>query len=474
MKSKIIVRVAIIALWTLLPSCVPSLGKRAARPVDRTVPKAFTTGSKAKSKTSAAKRQWRKMFNDPNMLELIDLALEGNQELGILTQEIAIANAETIGATGEYLPTVSAGVGSGIEKVGETTSQGRADEANGVPRHLQDHFVGLFAHWEVDIWNRLRSAKKAAVMRLLATEEGRRFAVTRLVAEIAGTYYELESLDNQLRVLDSNLVIQKKAFEAVKLQKQAARVTELAVLRFQALIFDTESRLFEVKQQIVESENRLNFLVGRFPQPIKRSSDAFVNLEAQDLPIGNPKALLENRPDVRQAEYELSAAKLDVVSARASFYPSLGISARIGYQSFRISDLIRTPASIFYNAGADLLGPIFNRRGLIAGFEAGNARQMQAVLNYERMLLTAVHEVTNQAARIQNFGKSVELKKQQVATLTTSIEVSSRLFQSARADYLEVLTARQEVIESELELIERKKEELLAVVNLYQTLGGGW
>jgi outer membrane protein TolC len=308
----------------------------------------------------------------------------------------------------------------------------------------------------------------------MSTIEGRKFMVTRLVSEIANSYYELMALDNQLDVVKRNIEIQQNALQVVRLQKQAARVTELAVKRFEAEVLKNQSRQFTIQQQIIETENRINFLVGRYPQPVARDSSHFNQLLPQTVHSGIPSQLLENRPDIKQAQLELEAAKLDVKVARARFYPSLEIDAGVGYQAYSAANLVSTPASFLYNAVADVLGPLINRKGIKAAYFASNSAQMQAVLGYERAILKAYTEAANQLAMIENLEKSFELRSKQVDTLNQSIDISSNLFKSARADYWEVLMTRREALESQMELIETKKMQMTAMVNLYQALGGGW
>ena len=228
-----------------------------------------------------------------------------------------IAQNEVTARRGEYLPKVAFRVGGGLEKVGTYTSQGASDEANGVPQHLPNFAFGFAASWEIDIWSKLRNATKAATLRYLASQEGRNFAVTMLVGELANSYYELVALDAQFEVMKQNIELQQSALAVVRLQKEAARVTELAVRRFEAEVLKNQSRQYTIQQQIVEAENRINFLLGRFPQRVDRSAQRFVELVPPVVHSGIPSQLLDNRPDVKQAQLELVAAELDVKVAKA-------------------------------------------------------------------------------------------------------------------------------------------------------------
>lgn len=423
---------------------------------------------------------WKDYFTDPYLGALIDTALQNNQELNIMLQEISISQAEIKARKGEYLPFVGFGAAAETEKVGRYTSQG-ANDANteikdGVefPEPLPNYRFGLQASWELDIWGKLRNSKKAAVLNYLSSLEGRNFMVTQLVGELAESYYELMALDNQLEIVNRNIEIRNNAFEIIKLQKEAARVTGLAVSRFEAEVLHTKSLQFNIQQRIIETENRINFLVGRFPQKVARSTTQLVDLNPVTITSGIPAQLLENRTDVKQAELALSAAKLDVKVAKARFYPSLGISAGIGYEAFNPKYILNSPESLLYSIAGELTAPLLNRNEIKAAYITANAKQIQAVFDYEKTVLNAYIEVANQHSKVENLAKSYALKAQEVDALNRSVEISNKLFSSARADYMEVLMTQRDALDSNFDLIETKMDQMNAYVHMYQALGGGW
>lgn len=234
--------------------------------------------------------------------------------------------------------------------------------------------------------------------------------VTKLIAEIASSYYELMALDNMLTTIKSILKF-KNALEVVKLQKQAAKATELAVRKFEAEVLKNQSYQYNIEQKIIETENRINFLAGRFPQSIQRNSQGYNDLTPGTLYAGIPSQLLSNRPDIKQAELELEASKLDVKVARAKFYPSLDIVAGIGYEAFNPKFLLNTPESMLYNLAGELTMPLINRRAIKAAYYNANAKQIQAVYNYERTVLNAYIEVVNKVSKISNLGKTTTGKR---------------------------------------------------------------
>lgn len=469
MRSGLAVLMAAVALC----GCLPSLNGNEAREPEEAVPEQFSGGG-TDAGGKAAERQWGESFGDPQLRSLIDTALRQNQELNIQLQEMIIARTEVDEREGEYLPKVSAGAGAGVEKVGRTTRNGTVDERFGLPEHLGNFSFGLAASWEVDVWKKLRNAAKAADYRYLASVEGKNFVVTQIVAEIARSYFELIALDRELEVLAKNIDLQADALEVVKLQKEAARVTELAVRRFEAEVLKNRSRQFALEQQRVFAENRINFLVGRFPQPVARNVGRFDDPLPATLGVGLPAKLLENRPDVRRARLQVEAAKLDVEVAKAAFYPSLSIDAGVGYESFNVAHLVQTPESLLYGVAGRLSAPLLNRKAIEAQYRSANARQVQAVFEYERSILQGFTDVQNQLLALRNLSKSYQLQEQQVSALNQSVEVSNVLFQSARADYMEVLLTRRDTLDAELELIETKTRQFDAMISVYQALGGGW
>lgn len=418
-------------------------------------------------------------YSDPYLLSLIAETLTGNQELKILSEEIRIACNETYARSGEYRPFVTLGARAGVEKPGRHTREGAVEDqllvAPGTefPEPLGDFAVGANMAWELDIWHRLRNSQRAAAMRYLATREGRNFIVTRVVAEVAENYYRLLALDSRLQILQATIEIQQQSLQVAQAKKAAGRETELAVQRFQAEVQKNISERSLIQQQIVEVENRINFLAGRYPQPVDRTDDDFVDLNLNLLGAGVPSELLQNRADIREAERRVAAAGLDVQVARARFYPSLSLTAGLGWNAFSSGYLFRTPESLIYGMAGELVGPLINKRAIKADYCTANAAQLQAIYNYQQTVLEAHIEVVNQITKVENLRRSIEVKRRQLEALQASVDVANRLFQNARAEYVEVLLAQRELMAARMELVASKQEQLSAIVNAYQALGGG-
>ncbi|WP_425567948.1 TolC family protein [Postechiella marina] len=458
-----------------LYSCVPT---RMVREANMEMPEQFI--DQDLDSTNTAHVKWRDFFLDTNLIRLIDKALENNQELNIMLQQIEMAKNEVKVRKGEYLPFVNAYAGAEVEKASEFTRNGAVEknlnihEAEAFPEPLQNYSIGLSASWELDIWKKLRNSKKAAVLEYMASIEGKNFMVTNLVSEIANSYYELLALDSQLAIINKNLELQKNALKMVKIQKEAARATELAVRRFEAEVLKNQSNKYNIQQKIVKVENAINFLIGSYPKPISRNSDLFINKNMPYISSGIPSQLLQNRTDIRQAELELSAAKLNTKIAKANFYPSIDISASIGFKAFKPKFLKDTPESLVYSLAGDIVGPLINRNAIKAEYANANSKQLQVVFEYEKTILNAYIEVSNTLSNIENLNKSYALRDKQVKALNESIDISMKLFKSARIEYTEVLLTQREALDSQIEIIETKKEQLLAHVNIYKALGGGW
>jgi NodT family efflux transporter outer membrane factor (OMF) lipoprotein len=442
----------------------------------KATPLSFGTASDT---ITSAQMNWKEYFSDQFLLALIDSALKKNQEINITQQEIEILRNEVRARKGEYLPFVGLSVGAASEKEGRYTRHGSVDENGEIlpgrrfPEPLPNYEIAAVASWEVDIWKKMRNSRKASTLRYLAGREGRNFLVTNLISEIANLYYELIALDTQLNIIVQNLELQTSAVDIVKQQKTAAKLTQLAVNRFEAQLLNTTNRQYEIRQQITETENRLSFLTGSFPTGIPRNTIAFRDIALDSVFTGIPSQLLANRPDIRKAELELSAAKLDVKAARANFYPSLRIVGGVGLQAFNLSYLTN-PESMLFHLGGDLVAPLINRNAIKAQYNSATARQLQAVYDYERSILNGYVDVVNQLSYVQNYRKSFETKSKEVDILVESIAISNSLFRSARADYLEVLLTQREALDSKMELVEIKQKQLNAKVNIYRALGGGW
>ena len=465
-----------IACGTLLvlPSCqIPKL-----RPAQMGLSLPATYNGAA-SPQSSAQLGVKEFYNDPVLTHLLDQAVAGNRELRALDEEVQIARNEILSRQGAYLPSVGFRTAAGVDKPSRFTPEGAAERdlqyfpGAYFPDPLPNFLATLNMFWQIDIWRELRNARDAALQRYISAAERRNYFVTRLVADVAENYYGLLALDTRLQTLDQIIALQQQSLEIAEAKKAAARGTEFPVQRFLAEVRKNQSEKLIVQQEIVEVENRINFLAGRFPQPVERVPVAFFDLNIHALSVGMPAQLLQNRPDIRQAERDLTAAGLDVNVARAHFFPRLDLSAAVGYQAFNPKYLFMTPEALAYNAGADLTAPFINKRAIQAEYLSANARQLESLYNYQRVILNAFTEVVNRVSMVENYRRSIEIRKQQLEALEASVSAATRLFQFARLEYIDVLLAQRDLLDARTALIDTKRQQLSAVVNAYQALGGG-
>ena len=445
---------------------------------EKKIPSSFSSVST--DTTNIAEINWRQYFADTLLVKLIDTALAGNIDLQMALQRIEAARASVKLANGALLPQVGLNINGGVRKFGLYTMDGAGNITTEitpgqiVPINLPDMYVGLNASWEIDIWGKLRNQRKSTFANYLSSIEGTNFVISNLVADVGIAYYVLIALDNELEIIRQTIQKQQEALEVIKLQKETGRANELAVQQFQAQLLNSQALEFETMQQILEQENLINFLLGRYPQTVQRSKEVLFQEMPQQFASGIPSQLLSNRPDIREAEFQVQASKFDLKSAKAAFFPNLNITAGLGFQAFNPEFLFASPASLAYSVLGGLVAPLVNMNALKAQFNTAKASQLSAMYNYQKTILNGYVEVANELSNIENLKKINTLKKQQSDVLIQSVETSTELYKTAKANYLEVLLAQQNSLQTQLELISVNKRQRIATVNIYKALGGGW
>lgn len=473
LKPVIARAIACGVMLLILPSCViPELRRAEPAPA---LPDNFAGVASAENSALLGIEEF---YHDPTLTSLIEQALAGNRELKLLEQEVRLANYEVLSRTGAYLPFLTVGPTVGILRQSNRAIEGAAlrdDEYLPGRFFMNPHGIlqgGVNLTWQIDIYRQLRNARDAAALRYASAIERRNYFVTTLVAEVAEKYYALMALDMRLDNLNQIIALQESSLKIARARKEGARGNQLGVLRFEASVQFNQSEKLIVNQDIIIAENRINFLLYRYPQRVDRDSSKYYDLTISLLNVGVPSQLLQNRPDVRQAERFLAAAGLDVSVARVNFYPQLILNGGVGLEAYRFANLFN-PQAVAGMLASGFIGPLVNFRAIQADYLSANARQIQAVYEYQRTLLSAFTEVVNRLTRVQNYSNSVLIKKQQLTTLTEAVSVAETLFQNARTEYLDVLTAQQELRDARLALIDVKEQQLIAIVNAYQALGGG-
>jgi multidrug efflux system outer membrane protein len=422
---------------------------------------------------------WRSYFGDPRLVALIDEGLRNNLDLAIAVQRIEQTRTAVTRTTGAMLPRVDGVVGAAVRRYGLYTMDGAGNATTDittgrrVPTNLGDFYLGVQASWEIDAWGRLRKMKAAAKAEVLASVEWLHFVQTTLVANIAIAWFDLQALDYIREVVERSIASQERALEVVRLQFAAGRVTQLAVQQFEAQLLDTRALLVELIQETQELEIALNVLLGRFPEPIERAAP----LSFEPLPevaLGLPSELLQLRPDVRQAEFQVEASKLQLEAARAEFFPRVNISAFVGLQAFNPAYLFSLPESIAYSLVGGIVAPLINRKAIRAQFEWADSVQLEAMYNYQAVVLSAFAEASASLVKLASTDELVVLKQAQKAAVEQAVASAELLYRAGKASYLEVLLAQQAALDADLDLIDAWRKQRLASVLVYKSLGGGW
>jgi len=422
-------------------------------------------------------------FKDAYLLRLIDSAMTSYPDVLAAYQRIQIAEAQLSFAKSARLPQVDLNLSAGIERYGDYTMNGvgnydtnlspNINNNQRIPTPTTDYFAGFRSTWEVDIWGKLKNQQKASLSRFLATQNGFQWVKTELAAAIATQYYKLLALDIESAIIQKNIKYQENALEIVKVQKMGGRATELAVQQFVAQLAHTQALYHSTAQQITEAENQLKLLTGRFSPTIDRDTSIMSLRVPDQLNTGVPAQMLLNRPDVRQAEYELLAMNADIRSARAAFFPALTLTPYVGYNAFKAA-LLFNPGSAVFGVIGGLTAPVLNRKKIKAEYNTKVAEAKIALSNYQKTALTGYKEVMDNLKGMENYANYYKLKTQEVSALRNAVSVADDLYLVGRASYLEVITAQRNVLDAELELAVSKKDIYLSQVNLYRALGGGW
>ncbi len=436
------------------------------------------------SVANSSQVQWESFFKDERLKSLIKTALDNNQDNQITLQKIYASVATMSQAKMGLFPSVYLNAGASKRKFGEYTMDGVGNfdtnfsENIGtdkmIPDPYRDFMLGAEFAWELDVWGKLRNQKRAAVARLLASEEMSKHIRTYLVAEVATNYYRLLALDKELEVLEENIRLQELALQLIIELKEGGKANQLAIDQFEALVLNTRAQLQAKTRELKSSEYSLARLIGSLDFSMERMDlDSAITIQ-EELKTGLPSDLIQNRPDLKEAEFQLRASNADVNRAKAAFYPSFNLFGLAGFNAFDFGKLFLNPASGVYQMGAGIAAPVFNRREIRSLYEIAKADQQIALLEYEKKTLNAYLEVLDLINQMETYDQQLKMKQYEVSVLERSIEHSNTLFSVGYANYLEVINAQSRTLESAIELADLKASRLQANVQLYKALGGGW
>ncbi|NJB36955.1 efflux transporter outer membrane subunit [Croceivirga sp. JEA036] len=465
MKAKNIYKIiVVIALPLVLQGCF--VAKNYNRPEVETEA-LYRTDQLPQDSLSLASVSWKELFTDPILKSHIEKGLSNNLDIRVALENVAIAQAYLKQGKAGYFPSLSA-----TSSFTRTKNSENSQFGSFFSEPLEQYELSAALSWEADVWGKIRSNKRAANASYLQSVAAHQAVKTQLVAAIADTYYQLMALDSQKKIAEETLVARKSSLETTLALKQAGQVTEVAVKQTEAQVHTTEIIVIDLENNIKLLENTFSILLAEAPKAIERGS-----LEQQDLnpelQTGVPYLLLANRPDVMQSEFNLINTFELTNVARSSLYPSLTLTASGGFQSLEFDNWIDA-SSLFSTLIGSLTQPIFNQRKLRTQLEVAKAKQEQAFLNYKKSLLTAGQEVSNALYNYEAETKKLKARKQELEAYALAENYSEELLNNGLANYLEVLTARQNALNSELNLIDSKYGQLSATVELYRALGGGW
>ena len=436
---------------------------------------------------------WWKVFKDPVLQEQIEEALKNNYDLRIAISRIEQARARRIQARAEFFPQL--GYSGGAERArtpGSTipatntppTTLNVGGTAVTIPgssapeMEVSGPTVNTFtvqgaASWEIDLWGRIRRSNEVALANLLATEEARRGVVQSLVAEVARAYFELRALDTELEISREAVSSFQQTLDLFTKQQAGGVASDLEVSRGTASLASAAAAIPRIEQQIVEAENRLSILLGRNPGPIRRGTTLLGQKMPPKVPAGIPCDLLERRPDLRQAEQRLVAANAEVGIAITNFLPRVDLTAGAGVVSPALHKLTNGTWNV-WNVGGGISGPIFQGGRLVGVYKETKARWQEAVLDYERIALNAFREVSDALSAREKYAQARVQQETQVGALQQSVKLATDRYTIGISTYYEVLEAQQQLFPAQVSLTQTRLNQLLAVVNLYSALGGGW
>ncbi|WP_346858564.1 TolC family protein [uncultured Draconibacterium sp.] len=415
--------------------------------------------------TNMANESWQNLFNDDLLDSLIAEGLRNNLDLQAATQRVVAAEAYFKQSRAALVPSVSAQAGHTYVHRSESTYP------NG-PSNYNASQITVQSSWEIDFWGKLSSAKKASYASYMATDAAQKAVQTSLIASISSAYYNLLALDSKLAITKKTVQNSAELVETMKILKESGKVTGAAVVQSEAARYAAEVTIPDIEQQIKASENTICLLLGRTPGTIKRGR--FEDQETNTLlTTGVPSELLENRPDVMQAEFELINAFELTNSAKAYFYPSVTLTASSGFEALKFEDLF-DPTSFAANLVGGLVQPIFNKRQNKTRLEVAKATQAQMLANFSSTLLNAGKEVNDALNLYDSSVQKTELRKMQLEALEKSVDYTKELLIYGSATYTEVLNAQQSLLNAELNNVNDRVQQLNAVVSLYRALGGGW
>ena len=457
-------------LVTFIYSC--RVGKAYQRP-ELELPKQYTAVSFSDT-SSIADIEWKNFFTNPDLQKLINEGITYNHDLLMAMKRIEISQQQLKQANLLQLPEVNLQLTGQVSRPSDNSLNGISIKSFLGKSYVENYQAIVNLSWEADIWGKLRNQKESVLAEYLQTYEASKAVQTQLVANIAQGFFNLIMLDRQLEIAKRNFALSDTFFRATQLLRDAGITNTLAVQRAASQQQSTALLIPQLEQSIAIQENALQIVTGHLPGPISRSA------LLKDLPIadylsaGLPIAMVSRRPDVRSDEMALRAANAQVGIAQANMYPALNLTVGAGLESFKASNWFNVPNSLFGLAAGTIAQPVFQRRQLKTQFEVAKLRREEAVIRFRQSVLQATGEVSDALVQIDKLKQQKDIAFAQTDTLQRAVVNAQLLFRADLANYLEVITAQENLLQAELNLAFLQRQHLSAMVELYRSLGGGW
>ncbi len=447
------------------------VGKNYQRPETR-LPETFRNETTADTLLKSLP-DLQEFFANETLRQLIDTAFAYNNDLRLAVKNIESAQATLRQVKLNYLPTINANLQASRNRTARNSFAGLGNEAFIGTLSVNDFSLNLGLNWEVDIWGRVKQQKIDALAGLLQNQEYRRGVQTRLVADVANGYYNLLMLDEQLKIAIHSKELSDSTVFVTQAQYRVGEATNLAIQQAKAQLEETKQLIPQIEQSIIQQENALSLLCGQYARGIVRraeAGDAFrLNVRG-----GYPVSLLAARPDIHSAELMLRQQFARVGIAQIAMYPQLTITAQTGLTSFQASNWFSIPGSFFWNFLGGLTQPIFQRRQLQTQLELANIEKDKALISFQQALLTGYTEVSTALAATQKLDEQITSALARRQALEEGIGSTQLLFKNGMANYLEIISAQSNYLQSRLSVTQLERQKAAATIELYRALGGGW
>jgi multidrug efflux system outer membrane protein len=415
---------------------------------------------------SLGNENWWQVYQDPVLEQLIHTALQQNYDVRIAATRVLEAQAQVGITRANQFPSASLGAGLSSEQNAKVSNLFPAYQVN-------EGELNLSVIWNLDFWGKYRRQTEAARAQMLASEWGQRAVMSSLVANVATTYFQLRALDNELEIAKRTLGSRRQSLQLTHVLATHGSATDLDMSQSEQLVYTASEIIPDLERQIRQQENQLSILLGQNPGPISRGRSLTEQPAPESVPAGLPSELLERRPDVREAEENVVAANAQIGVAKAAFFPSISLTGTGGLASNALNQFLSAPSET-WNAGLNITQPVFEGGRLRSGLRLARAQHQEAVLSYQQTLQNALEQVSNSLIATQKDREFREQQEMLTGAAQRTDRLSEVLYQNGGASYLQVLTAETNYFSAELNLVQAQLNERLALVQLYQSLGGGW